>query len=194
MSLFELIHHPYVHFQARVLAPFINPKESVLDFGCGDLSLAQHLRSLYPGLRVSGADVVDEHRRVKGIAFTLYDGTTLPFPDKSFDTVYSYHVYHHCEDPKEQFLDCIRVSRKRVIFVEPVIRNLMDNLGIRWTDWVFNTWRRPPIALPYHFLSREQWYRIFAANKLVKEVEKNVGVLPSLLPIGGTYLFVVRAP
>lgn len=191
-KLVDYFQQKYLRHQAEVLNLYFSNVKSVLDFGCGDLALAQLLSKQNPKLKITGVDVVDLHRKVPGIDFVHYDGNKLPFRDASFDTVLSYHVFHHCDDPKEKFLECVRVAKTHVVFVESVIRNRVDNLGIRITDWVFNSWREEAIPMPYHFLSLLQWYRIFAQYGLTVEVEKNVGVLPSILPIGGTFLFSVK--
>lgn len=188
----DYLQRKYLRHQAEALTPYLLNVKNVLDFGCGDLALAQLLSRRYPKLKITGVDVVDLNRKVLGIDFVHYDGNKLPFKNSSFDTVISYHVFHHCDDPKEKFLECVRVAKTRVVFVESVIRSRLDNLGIRITDWVFNSWREETIPMPYHFLSLLQWYRIFTQYGLTLEVEKKVGVLPSILPIGGTFLFSVK--
>ncbi|MBI4065027.1 methyltransferase domain-containing protein [Candidatus Gottesmanbacteria bacterium] len=189
MALVHYLHRSYVQYQADILQQFIKENERVLDFGCGDLTLAVLLLAKNPKLHITGVDVVDFHHRPKGISFQHYDGVRLPYKDKMFDTIISYHVFHHCDDPRIMFGECLRVSKKRIIFVESVIRSRFDNIGIRVTDWVFNRWKDEAISMPYHFLSLREWYRLFAIHGLTLEEEKMVGVLPSWLPIGGTYLF-----
>lgn len=189
VSLLESLHTRYVRYQANTVAPLITGTEKLLDFGCGDLGVLELLKKRYPKLSATGIDVVDPNRRLKSIRFFIYDGEHLPFQDGTFDTVISYHVYHHCDDPKAKFLECVRVAKSNVIFIESVIRSRLDNIGIRLTDWVFNSWRAEEIPMPYHFLSLAQWYRIFTTNGLTLVYEQSVGVLPSILPIGGTYVF-----
>lgn len=192
MALIDYLHRSYVQYQADVLEPYIQESERILDFGCGDLTLAELLLSKHPKLRITGIDIVDFHKRPKGVTFQLYNGVRLPFRDKAFDTIISYHVFHHCDDPKTVFSECLRVAKKRIVFVESVIRSRFDNIGIRVTDWVFNRWKDEAISMPYHFLSLREWYRLFAIHGLTLEQEKVVGVLPAWLPIGGTYIFSVR--
>ena len=81
--------------------------EHVLELGCGSgcdlLQLALH------GAIATGVDVSDTHlelarKRVgEKAAIIKSDIHHLPFPDESFDYVYSHGVLHHCDKPRACF-------------------------------------------------------------------------------------------
>ncbi len=70
--------------QAEALAGYIERGDTVLDVGCGTGYLSAYLRDMY-GADPTGIDVTDA--RVTDIAFVEFDGTSIPFPDNSFDHV-----------------------------------------------------------------------------------------------------------
>jgi SAM-dependent methyltransferase len=77
----------------------------VLDIGCGNGSIHPFLMDRNPSLRVSGIDVAGEvvadaqiaHRNV---AYDVYDGKQLPYPDASFDAAFTICVMHHVPPPE----------------------------------------------------------------------------------------------
>jgi SAM-dependent methyltransferase len=89
--------------------------EHVLEIGCGTgcdlLQFARH------GAYAVGVDVTPEHlrlarERVNGCAQVLEgDATRLPFPDGSFDYVYSCGVLHHIDKPRRVVEEIFRVLR-----------------------------------------------------------------------------------
>jgi len=77
---------------------------TALDFGCGIGRMAVALAGNYS--RVTGVDISPEmvkraRENVKhpAVEFTLLDGDSLPFPDASFDLVYSTIVVQHISAP-----------------------------------------------------------------------------------------------
>src|SRR5215471_14813178 len=78
--------------------------ERVLEIGCGTgcdlLQFAKH------GAIAVGIDITPEHIRLArervGTLAQVVDGngTSVPFPDGSFDYVYSHGVLHHLDQPK----------------------------------------------------------------------------------------------
>src|SRR5208282_6660125 len=75
--------------------------ERVLEIGCGTgCDLLQFARN---GAFATGVDITDKHlelavQRVNGQATVLKaDGAFLPFPNESFDYVYSHGVIHHSD-------------------------------------------------------------------------------------------------
>lgn len=175
-----------------ILKKYLRDGMSVLDFGCGDLLFAQELHQAMPALRITGVDVIDFENRPKGIVYKKYDGKLLPFADKSFDTVISYHVFHHTNTPFELLNECMRVAKKQVLFVEPVYRGLWDIPGMRIMDWLFNVWKDHSIAMQYTFAPENRWvYEVkksgFACAKRI-----DVELLPKFFPTGRSLLFVCK--
>jgi ubiquinone/menaquinone biosynthesis C-methylase UbiE len=89
--------------------------ERVLEVGCGTgcdlLQFAKH------GAQATGIDITPAHlelarRRVGDLArITEGDARKLPFPDASFDYVYSHGVLHHSDAPRKIVEEVFRVLR-----------------------------------------------------------------------------------
>lgn len=181
----------YVQKQRKLLAPYLGEYGTLLDFGCGDLSLVKLLHKEFPTLAITGVDVVDSGARVDGVTFTLYDGKTLPFRDKAFDVSISYHVFHHCTDPRAAFGELARVTKNKLLIVEPVYRSRLDLFFMKFADRLGNGWRGVTIPMPFTFQMEATWRRFSREFHWEVTDTKSVGVFPKWLPIGETKLFVL---
>ena len=101
--------------QAEALADYLDRGDSVLDVGCGTGYLSASVQEMY-GVRPFGVDVRD-FREAK-IPFQLFDGTSIPFPDKSFDHVVLSEVLHHSHAPMALLAQCRRVARRSILLFE----------------------------------------------------------------------------
>ena len=111
-----------------LLTPHLEPGASVLDIGCGEGYVLDELAAR--GVTgVQGVDIVDI-RGNKDYPFRLYDGETLPFPDRSFDLVVLSFVLHHVPNEKKLVLieEALRVSRAKVVVVEDTPSTAFDRL------------------------------------------------------------------
>ena len=93
----------------------------VLDSGCGSGRYSQALIS-YGASEVVGVDFSPEnirnaitinsrYIRRESVSFKIADIRKLPFPDSSFDVVFSNGVVHHLPDPAEGVSELLRVLR-----------------------------------------------------------------------------------
>jgi len=98
----------------------IQKEQSLLDVGCGGGQSAIRLKKIYPHLQLVGIDLsADQIARArqraqrKGyeIQFEVADAQSLPFPDGSFDVVYSFGSAKHWPDPLRGFSECWRVLK-----------------------------------------------------------------------------------
>jgi len=182
----------YIEKQVRLLAPYLTHTQTLLDFGCGDLTLARGIHEKFPKIHVTGIDVVDGGGRTSGIDFRLYDGKQVPFKDRFFDTSVAYHVFHHTEDPRMALYDLMRVTKRTILMVEPVYRNRVDLFFMKILDRYGNGWRGVHIPMPFTFQHESTWRR-FAREFGWSVLEaKPAGVLPGWLPFGETKLFVLQ--
>ncbi|MFJ7237652.1 class I SAM-dependent methyltransferase [Streptomyces olivaceus] len=95
---------------------------SLLDFGCGDGSMARRFAA--SGLDVTLTDVL-EPAGLGALALpfvrTNEDGS-VPVPDGAFGNVVVFSVLHHCEDPERSMAEIMRLVRPggRILIVESV--------------------------------------------------------------------------
>jgi SAM-dependent methyltransferase len=86
------------YIQEILSKTFGSTKVDVLDVGCG---IGNYHPLLRPGLdRLCGVDISSESlktaaQRNEGVEYSHFDGTTLPFPDGTFDAAFAICVYHH---------------------------------------------------------------------------------------------------
>lgn len=105
------------------------PGSAVLDLGCGKGRVARAVAEARPDIRVFGIDVAStmvskamtSNGHVLNLSFCVGDGVTLsPYPDDTFDVVYSYIVFQHL--PRhvvgQCLSDCARVIKPggRLVF------------------------------------------------------------------------------
>jgi SAM-dependent methyltransferase len=88
--------------------------QPVLEIGSGR-GLLQDLAANYTGLDISPSVARFYHKR-----FVLGSATALPFPDESFDGVWSIAVFEHVPNPEQAFHEARRVTRDNgVLFLLP---------------------------------------------------------------------------
>ena len=94
---------------------------SVLEVGCGTGAVLAEVARRSLGQSHTGIDLADPHEHLDSGASELtilkYDGTSIPFPDESFELVYASHVIEHVPDPRSLLREMGRVS-KGLIYIE----------------------------------------------------------------------------
>lgn len=84
--------------ELEYLAEHAIPGDRVLDIGCGNgrlFSLLEPRSVVYTGFDSSEGLLAIARARHPNAAFVRGDATALPFPDASFDVVYSFATLHH---------------------------------------------------------------------------------------------------
>jgi hypothetical protein len=161
-SLTGAIHEAVVFGRrTRVLSerilPLIPANAHVLDVGTGDGTIASMWQQTRPDLSLEGIDVLV--RPGTKIPVRGFNGRTIPYTDKSADVVTFVDVLHHAEDVSWLLRDAARVARKKVIIKDHFSENTLDHATLRLMDWVGNA--AHGVALPYNYLSRATWQRLF---------------------------------
>lgn len=175
-----LVHGGWVHPRrvrvlADLLAPMIPADARVLDVGCGDGLLARALLERRPDIRLQGVDLLV--RPGAAIPVSAFDGRSLPFADRAFDVVMAVDVLHHADSPEALLAELARVGR-RVLLKDHLRDGVLAEPTLRLMDRVGNA--RHGVALPFHYLSRNEWQRAFSALGL--QVERWVSKVPIYAP------------
>lgn len=100
----------------------ISPSHSVLDFGCGSLTLTLLAKQKQPKATFTGVDVDEKilniaRKKLGGSNTTIridkYDGLILPYNDSSFDRVITSLVFHHLtpEQKENSFREIKRILK-----------------------------------------------------------------------------------
>jgi SAM-dependent methyltransferase len=149
---------------AEMLAARIPPGASVLDIGCGDGTIGRLIADARPDTRVEGVELMA--RPECRIPCRVFDGTTLPVPDASYDVCLFVDVLHHTTDPRPLLREARRVARGLVLIKDHLNESAYDDLTLRFMDWVGN-WPHG-VQLTYNYPSRAQWIEHFRSCGLAE--------------------------
>jgi ubiquinone/menaquinone biosynthesis C-methylase UbiE len=124
------------------------PPARTLDVACGTGFLTQHLRGDVVALDQSERMLERTAAQAPKATVVQGDALTLPFPDRSFDRVFTGHFYGHLEgEQRTRFLDeARRVANELVIVdssraaaeVDETVQERVLNDGSRWE--VYKRW------------------------------------------------------
>jgi ubiquinone/menaquinone biosynthesis C-methylase UbiE len=142
----------------------VRPSHRVLDIGCGTGTLAVLIKRIRPDVDVVGLDpdpkaLARAKRKAErsAVSIRLDQGFSdlLPYPQASFDRVFSTFMFHHLMiDQREQTL-----SEVRRILTPGGSLHMLDFIGSQASDYGpfnelgFQRWRHIRTALPRHFHS-----------------------------------------
>lgn len=120
------------------LAHLALPGERVLDLGCGNGRVRQIFQDIdidYTGVDASEKLIKIARKNYPNARFQVADALSLPFPNNSFDKVYSIAVLHHIpsEELRLQFLK----EAKKVLKSEGLLVLTVWNLW-QWRSWKLN--------------------------------------------------------
>ncbi|PYK09770.1 MAG: hypothetical protein DME65_11355, partial [Verrucomicrobia bacterium] len=106
--------------RAHRLARRLGDGEELLDVGCGDARLLRDLGLFRSLRRRVGVDVELPNAPDKDIEVSAYDGESLPFADRSFDSVvFGYFLHYLTREHAVRLLnEGCRVARRNVFVLE----------------------------------------------------------------------------
>jgi ubiquinone/menaquinone biosynthesis C-methylase UbiE len=173
-----------------LITPHVEQGTTVLDVGCGEGYVLDELLARGVG-NVQGVDIVDI-RRNKHYPFRLYDGQTLPFPDRSFDVVVLSFVLHHVPDERKLALleEALRVSRAKVVVVEDTPSTAFDRLMNRHHGESYR--RKIGSTAAFGFLTEGEWRWLFRGMGLEPETHPLSRFCRSILQPFARTAFVLR--
>ncbi len=93
------------------LIPYL--KGRLLDVGCG----TKPYKSICSVDEYIGLEINDEGNRNHSFADAFYDGKTIPFEDKTFDSVMSNQVFEHVFNPSDFLKEINRVTKMGGLFL-----------------------------------------------------------------------------
>ena len=154
-----------VRILAKLIAQELPDSARVLDVGTGDGAIAAEIGRLRPDVAITGVDVL--MRPTTQIPVVLFDGAHLPLEDGSVDVVIFVDVLHHTEQPIILLREAARVSRRHVVIKDHLKEGILAFATLRAMDWVGNYGHG--VALPYNYLTLDEWRRLFRDAKLKPE-------------------------
>jgi ubiquinone/menaquinone biosynthesis C-methylase UbiE len=114
---------PGEHYRALVRFAARNAGASILDLGCGFGAYSSAL--MQQGRQCIGCDINFEYLRTahKRLPVVNVD-MSLPFSDRSFDTVLIFEVIEHVAGIEDVLAEAFRVARKNVLITVPNSENI----------------------------------------------------------------------
>jgi SAM-dependent methyltransferase len=153
----------------RILKPHI--QGATLDVGCWNGDVAQRLEHD----DIIGIDVAEPPQ--PQIEVRRFDGKTIPFKDKQFDTVLCCTALHHVEDQETLLIEMKRVG-KRIVILEDGYNHIFDKMSVILLHAIGSRL----VGMPYRisgFRSDKQWRVFFEAHGLViQQAANHPGVQP----------------
>jgi SAM-dependent methyltransferase len=126
----------------------IKPGDKILDIGCGKGFLLYDFTKVVPGVEVFGIDIssyaIANSKAEISDRLQVGNATSLPFPDRHFDFVYSITTLHnlHCYDLDKALREMQRVSMKNSYLCVESYRNEVEKANLLYwqvTCEAFNT-------------------------------------------------------
>jgi SAM-dependent methyltransferase len=127
---------------------------SVCDVGCGTGVLLKKLRDARSGLeRLTGVDfVVDDSAAIENVEYVAARIESLPFADRTFDTVICTHVIEHVLEYREAIAELRRIAAKRLIIVVPREREYRYSFNPHFNFFPYtHSFLRAVHPVPEHF-------------------------------------------
>lgn len=148
---------------------------SVLDIGCGDMSIAENLMTSIP--EVSKMTCLDTYPLPDNLEgdkkwdkYVAFDGKNMPFEDNSFDVAILCDVLHHDFENVQYILqEAYRVSKYVIIkdhfeytWVSRQTLRLMDFIG----NWGYG------VSVPDRYFSQKTYQALLDKNPNLKELNR----------------------
>ncbi len=159
--------------ERRVLEAVLPHVSSVADIGCAAGGFSSIFRALRPGIRYVGVDrvpaMITQARRLHPrTRFELLSGRRLPFPDRSFDLVFSSGTLHHNPDYPSLIREMVRVSARFCVLDLPRLTDRPYRFRLETSHMAMDQpfglrGRRPtdsPGKVPYLLASPSELFRL----------------------------------
>ncbi len=149
--------------------------QTVLDLGCATGNYSVVLKK--SGYDVKGADVNPQYvqrARERGIDAVQINGT-VPYPDKSFDTVICFEVIEHVTDTTLLLREAKRLAKKNVLFSTPNSENVekLMHQGLLYEHFAELDHK--------NFFTKDSFYKLLSTEFSSVSVKKGDGINPFAL-------------
>jgi SAM-dependent methyltransferase len=157
------IHAPnYQTVLLQKLHAIWNPvHKAVLDVGGGTGLLAEAISKFFPVDNVVSIDVENRFLPDLSVPTKIFNGTALPFPEKSFDCVVMNNVLHHVprQYRVELLSECRRVAGP-IYIKDHLPKTAADRLRLQVLDMLGNLPFKGMVSA--HYLDLDEWRQIAA--------------------------------
>ena len=146
---------------------------TVLDVGAGSGLIGEAIASLFPGKSVTGVDIAPNPISKLSIPLVRYDGSRLPFANRSFDCALFCNVLHHVKAEVRAGLlrEALRVTGGGPLIIKDhLAARPLDGLRLWLLDVLGNAPRGAMISASY--LGEQQW----------EELLRQLGCTGDMLP------------
>ena len=157
----------------------IEDDENILEIGHGNAAHVKSLLSLAQNLKYTGIDISEtmyyEARRLNEefknqAEFVLYEGTKLPFEDKTFDKIFTVNTVYFWENPVEYLNEIYRVLKTEGTFVLTFgQRDFMEKLP--FTEFDFKLYNNDEME---ELISKSRFKRMKISEK-EEEIKSKTG-------------------
>ncbi len=178
---------------------------SILDFGSGSGSSIPYMLARFPGSELTCLDVskrsleLAASRFSSQASFVSFDGTTLPFPDASFDIVFAACVFHHIDHDSHlgllrEWQRVLRPGGMALVYEHnpnnPMTRRVVDSCPFDENAHLINGSAMRDRMLKAGFSDAAVRFRVFFPRLLraLRPIERGL----SWLPLGAQYYVVAR--
>ncbi|MGH6919974.1 MAG: class I SAM-dependent methyltransferase [Geminicoccaceae bacterium] len=155
-----------VRVLSALVADLLPVSGTILDVGCGDGSIASLIQERRRDLKIVGLDVFA--RSDAKIPVQVFDGTTVPYPEDSFDVAMFVDVLHHTDHAERLLQEGCRVARQGLIVKDHTREGILPGLTLRAMDWLGN--RPHGVPLPYNYWSEREWRHAFRRTGLTPSI------------------------
>lgn len=142
-------------FKLNRIRKFLTQGAKILEIGAGSGSVCLLLRQ--EGYTVTPLDI--KNKTLTGrVNPVLYDGQTMPFANKSYNTALILTVLHHTPDPERILREAMRVA-DNIIIIEDIYDNKFQQYLTYLFDSIFNL---EFIGHPHSNKTDGEWKELFS--------------------------------
>ena len=133
----EAIYYWHLRHHYQVVEKYL--LGTILDLGCGPGYLAARVKpneGWYTGVDISPTAIALGKRLFPGAHLSVHDieHDTLPFADRSFDTVVASEVFEHLQKHELLLSEIRRCARTCIVITTPIS---MGGVGHIWPQWSY---------------------------------------------------------